>query len=240
MSDKKILNSEKIEDLLPEYQRAAVMGDIAAMRKMGDIYYFGLAGEKNYSKAIFWYSKAIDNNDTVSMNRLSNIYLEGKPSSKDIDKAVELLEKAAELGNNAAMNNLGLIYRESVYGKQDYKKAERWFKQSIDKGNDYALFNLGILYFDLDKTDKAFELIEKSIEKGNTKAMLFMGSVYYSGIKVAQDKKKAFHYFGLAAEKDDIEGLDSVAYMLERGDGVEENKAKAAFFRKRVRLLKGQ
>ncbi len=240
MSDKKVIDSTKIEDLLPEFQRAASMGDVLSMRKMGDIYYLGLAGEKNYARAVFWYEKATDNNDTVSMNRLANIYLEGKPSKKDVDKAIELLEKAASLENSAAMNNLGLIYRDDMYGKQDLNKAEKWFKKAIDRNNDYALFNLGVLYFDIDEIDRALNLIEQSIEKGNAKAMLFLGSAYYSGIKVEQDKKRAFHYFGLAAEKDDIEGLDSVAYMLEHGDGVEENKARAAFFRKRARFLKSK
>ncbi len=231
---------EEIDEILPELLRIAAMGDVGAMRKLGDIYYFGLTGDKNYSKAVFWYEKAANNNDTVSMNRLASIYLEGKPSQKDIDSAIELLKEAAELGNSAAMNNLGLIYRDDIYKRQDLGKAKKWLQKAIDKGNDYAVFNLGVLYFDLDNLDKAFDLIEQSIKKGNTKAMLFMGSIYYSGIKVEQDKKRAFHYFGMAAEKDDIEGLDSVAYMLEHGDGVEENKVKAAFFRKRVRLLKGK
>ena len=237
--DKKIIDSENIEDLMPVYLNSAAKGDVVAMRNLGDVFYLGIVGEKDYSKAVFWYSKAAENNDAVSINRLASIYLEGKPSQNDINKAEELLIKAAELGNSAAINNLGLLYREDVYGKQDIEKAKKWFEKAKDCGNEHALFNLGVLYFDLDRLDEGFDLIEQSIKKSSTKAMLFMGAIYYTGNKVDIDKKKAFHYFGLAAEKDDIDGLNSVAYMLEYGDGIEENKAKAAFFRKRVKQLKG-
>ncbi len=239
MSEKDRIDSTNIGDLIPVYLKAAEKGDVFAIRSLGDVFYLGLLGEKDYSKAVFWYSKAAESNDAVSMNRLASIYLEGKPSPKDINKAEELLKKAAELGNSGAMNNLGLLYREDAYGKQDIKKAEEWFVKAKEKGSDLALFHLGVLYFDLDRLDEGFDLIEQSIKKGNTKAMLFVGAIYYTGNKVEVDKKKAFHYFGLAAEEDDIDGLNSVAYMLEYGDGVEENKAKAAFFRKRVKQLKG-
>ena len=83
------------------------------------------------------------------------------------------------------------------------ERIER-YKKRAELGDAEAIFSLGCNYRDGDDSfpqddDKAFELFVRAGELGHAKAYNNIGHAYYNGRGVDIDKKKAKHYFKLAA-----------------------------------------
>jgi len=78
------------------------------------------------------------------------------------------------------------------------------YKKRIEADDPIAMYNLGSYYFDgsygfTQDYDKALELYRRSAELGYAGAYCSIGSAYYNGEGVEVDKKKAEHYYELAA-----------------------------------------
>ena len=69
------------------YDRAAKFGSLKALKKLGDIYYYGYGVKKDYSKALYYYEKAYDSGNTNVCRQLGNIYRFGYGVERNIDKA---------------------------------------------------------------------------------------------------------------------------------------------------------
>ena len=83
-------------------------------------------------------------------------------------------------------------------------------QKRVEVGDIHAIFTLGLKYRDGDDGfpqdyDKAFELFVRAGELGCAEAYCNVGVVYYNGRGVEIDKKKATHYFKLAAIGGNIE-----------------------------------
>ena len=78
------------------------------------------------------------------------------------------------------------------------------YKKRVEVGDANAMFNLGVCYYEglfgmPQNHDKALELWQKAGELGSADAYYNIGSVYHFGEGVEMDKKKADHYYELAA-----------------------------------------
>jgi len=98
----------------------------------------------------------------------------------------------------------------------DYEEVIKRTKKLMDKGNGLAFSNLGICYFDggmgLPKDyQKANELFLKAGELGCASGYYSLGNSYCVGKGVEVDKKKAIHYFELAAMMGSVEARHNVA-----------------------------
>ena len=111
------------------------------------------------------------------------------PSPKSIEEALERMKKRIEAGDAQAMNNLGNCYRDEQHGfPQNYGKALELYRRAGELGYAAAHLNIGYAYD----------------EFGN-------------GESVEVNKKKAVHYYELAA----IGGNNGARYNL----GIEEENA---------------
>ena len=89
------------------------------------------------------------------------------------------------------------------------------YKKRMNAGDPTATFNLGMYYreglYGLPQNyAKAFELLHRSAELGNADANGCIGNAYNNGEGMVVDKKKATHYFELAA----IGGSEVARYNL--------------------------
>ncbi|XP_020082481.1 ERAD-associated E3 ubiquitin-protein ligase component HRD3 isoform X3 [Ananas comosus] len=138
---------EEDEDFqITEYQ--AQRGNSAAMFKIGLLYYYGLRGlRRNHTKALHWFSKAVEKGDTRSMEFLGEIYARGAGVERNYTKAFEWLSRAAKQQYYSAYNGLGYLYVKG-YGveKKNLTKAREYFEIAAEQKEPGGHYNLGVLY----------------------------------------------------------------------------------------------
>ena len=76
---------------------------------LGECYYNGSCGEKNYEEAVKWYRKAAEQGDADAQKNLGDCYADGDGVEKNYKEAVKWYRKAAELGNDNAQIMLNRI-----------------------------------------------------------------------------------------------------------------------------------
>jgi len=163
-------NEERFIKILISKFKILIIGVIALLIQncdnLNSEYYCYLGYEQseegNYSKAIEYYSKAIEldsKNATAYINRgnVKFILDEDLAAISDYEKAIELDSMFFE-----AYNNLGnaKMYR---YGLDE---VENYFNKSIELNSNYsnAYFNRGLMYFGLGNLKNSIKDFEKCIQ----------------------------------------------------------------------------
>ena len=210
------------------YRRAAEMGDLEAMRSLGNCYYNGQGGlTKDTSKAVEWYRKAAEAGNARAMCDLGYCYYNGQGGlRKDETKTMEWYKKAAEAGNARAMCNLGVCYELGIGGlRKDEAKAVKWYKKAAEAGEATAMCYLGLCYeygqggLTTD-TSKAVEWYRKAAEAGNAGAMYNLGYCYYNGQGgLTKDTSKAVEWYQKAAEAGYATAMFNLGYAYAQGQG---------------------
>ncbi len=80
-------------------QEAAAAGDVDAQVAVGDAYFNGATGKRDYSAARRWYAMAAKQNNTHAARRLGEMYANGDGGPKDTKKAIELWTAAERAGD---------------------------------------------------------------------------------------------------------------------------------------------
>ena len=102
-----------------DYQ--AQKGSAPAMRRIGNLYYFGLRGvRRNNTKALYWLLKAAEKEEPEAMELLGEIYARGAGVEKNYTKAMEWLMRAAHQGHNSAYNGIGYMFVKGYGVKKNY------------------------------------------------------------------------------------------------------------------------
>jgi uncharacterized protein len=91
-------------------------------------YYYDI--EKDYIKAVEWYTKAAEQGNADAQNNLGNRYYNGEGVEKNYEKAVEWFTKAAEAGNTKALRNLRNYYHKQAAEDTKATKNEKICKQN--------------------------------------------------------------------------------------------------------------
>lgn len=99
-------------------------------------YFNGLGKEKNYKKAIEWYSKSSEQGSVDGMYGLIDIYTEVTQIDEINKKTIiEWCIKAAENGDSKAQFNLFLMYAIGYGVKCDSDYAMYWLRKAADQGH---------------------------------------------------------------------------------------------------------
>lgn len=157
---------------------------------VGNLYYFGLGVETDYSKALEYFSLAGDN--TRALYLIGYTYDIGKPGVPiDDTKAIEYYTRAADLGDNMAQNNLAKMYQDGEGTAVDLEKALKYYTLSANQGNKDALTSMGYLYE-----------MDLGVEKDYSKAINFYFQSAQKKDRVGQFNLGSFYLFGKGTEKD--------------------------------------
>ena len=164
-------------------------------------------------------NKLIDKGNAEAFNMLAGDYAEGRYGiPQDLQKANECYLKAGELGCAGAYYNLGNSYLVGRGVEIDRKKAIHYYELAAMIGHIKARHNLGCLeggneqranmlagdyaegrYGIPQDLQKANECYLKAGELGCAGAYYNLGNSYLVGRGVEIDRKKAIHYYELAA-----------------------------------------
>lgn len=146
---------DKSEEIKPEslYQRAAELGNTAAMWKIGSFH----INENNYDRAIndfnqliqdtpsktfYWYEKRAQTGNIDAIAILGHLYYDGIGVEENNDKAFELFSKAAKAGNVKGIVGLGSSHEFGHGTEKDMNKAFMYYSDAYKQGMEYLKLQL--------------------------------------------------------------------------------------------------
>ena len=94
------------DDAIDSFEKAAEMGYVEAMSKLGQMYYDGIGIGKDVSVAFGWFSKAAEKGDRNAMSQIAGMYKKGEGVKKDFDKAMYWYNEATNSGDETAKSQL--------------------------------------------------------------------------------------------------------------------------------------
>ncbi len=197
--DGKTFGARKIEadpaKAVEKFAKLAEQGVPAGLRTMGELHAAGLAGvEKNFPKALDYFSRAAQGNDATAQVVLAGYYDQGV----DLDPQDGRIDVAPNVA--AALDLYRLAARNEV---------------------PFALFKVGTFYEEGRSVDqdvqKAFVHYLQAAGGGFAPAMQKAGTCYLNGLGTPRDPVAAAGWFNRAASAGLPEGLLSLGMMAETG-----------------------
>lgn len=82
------------------WEKAADMGHIEAMLRLGYTYHDGVGVKKDCSIQLYWYEKAAEQGSISACHYIAQMYERGECIEKDLPLAIKWYEKAIELGDS--------------------------------------------------------------------------------------------------------------------------------------------
>ncbi len=174
--------------------------------------------KKDYSNAVKWYKKAVEQSYAAAQSNLGSKYREGKGVEKSYETAIKWYTKAAEQGNSQAQFNLGLMYDNGQGVKKSYKNAVKWYTKSAEQGKADAQINLGYMYENGQGVKKSYkkavELFTKSAKQGNVYAQVNLAWMYVKGKGVRRNYTLAYAWLNQASSSENKEGANEARKRL--------------------------
>ncbi|KAK9762036.1 hypothetical protein K7432_012600 [Basidiobolus ranarum] len=213
------------------FRKAAILGDTAAMYKLGMILLKGLLNQNpNPREAITWLKRAAANADMENPHALHELGLcyekDGIPSIiPDESYARELYTQAAQLGYAPAQFKLGCSYEYgTITCPVDPRRSIAWYTRAAEQGDPEAELALSGWYLTgadgiLKQSDtEAYLWARKAADKSQAKAEYAIG--YYSevGIGVRQDLEEAKKWYMCAAAQGNKRAMQRLSELKKLGN----------------------
>lgn len=164
------------EKAAPAFKRAAELGDIEGMCRLGQLYNTGKHVEKDQAKALELFRKCTDAGNTEAMWELGRMYEHGTGVSQDIPRALELYRKSASAGNLGGLCELARTYHSGIGVPKDYLKAAQLWYKAAKKGNAHSQYCLAHCFWHGQGVQvnyqAAFEWMEKAAMQDHESAKI--------------------------------------------------------------------
>ena len=201
------------------YRRAAALGDVAAMYKLGMVLSKGLLAQpRNVAEAVTWLKRAAERASTENPHALHELGTLYEPSNTDpavrgkiiADEAYarELFTQSATLGYKFSQFRLGQAYEYGHLGLAiDNRASISWYTKAAAQGEHQAELALSGWYLTgaegiLEHSDTEAYLWARKAAMGEgvlPKAWFAMGWFSESGIGCPVDVEEARRWYGRAA-----------------------------------------
>lgn len=207
------------------YKRAATEGnDAVAMYSAASLY----EGYENYSAAIEWYKKALDNYEDDDYEEAMLGLGRSYRSMSNYSEALKWLQKAANIGNAEAMNMLGLMYDNGEGVTKNETTALNWYQRAANAKMPIAMYNMAFVYERQQNYFSAIEWYKKALQYINDDEDFNFRLAYcYRQIK---DYINAFKYMETAANLGQVDAMNMLGLMYSNGEGVEKNSELAIYW----------
>ena len=214
------------------YRKAATLGDVSAMYKMGMILLNGLLNQqKNAREAISWLKHAAAKADEANPHALHQLGLcyekSGIPSViPDEAYARDLFLRAAQLGYVPSQFKMGHCYEHGeLQCPVDPHRSIAWYTRAAEQGDPDSELALSGWYLTgveglLRQSDtEAYLWARKAADQGFAKAEYAVG--YYSemGIGVRQDLEEARRWYMRAASQGNKSAMQRINEIKRLGTG---------------------
>ena len=153
--------------------------------------------------------------------------LQGSGLSHNNQTAIQLLQTSAQFGYFPAYTVLGYFYDTGTIVTSDPGQAADWYRKASDEGDPLGQWLLGRLYFtgtgvprDLTNAER---FLQQAAGQDDPIAEYLLGSIKLE----RQDYKTAADLFRKSAEQGLPQAQQQLGQMLERGQGIREDKLEA-------------
>jgi TPR repeat protein len=200
------------------YRRAAALGEVGAMYKLGMILLKGLLGQQqSVGEAVIWLNRAAERADEDHPHALHELAFlhEYPPRSagdkiiRDVGYALQLYEQGARLGYAKSQARLGKAFEHGEQSglpvPQDDRASIHWFSKAAAQGDPEAELALSGWYLTgsrgvLEPNDtEAYLWARKSAMKEYPKAEFAMGYFSEVGIGCPTNLEDAKRWYGRSA-----------------------------------------
>lgn len=176
------------------YERAARLGNVHAIFRLGVSHENGWGVEKNLTTAFTLYTAAS-----------TNAYEGAAEAARKIEVPARYWDLAFNGKDADAQYNLAMCYRAGNCGlTQNMEEAFKLFRMSADQGNPAALYEAARCYatgIGIEKNDTEMnKAVMVSAKKGYPAALYFVGELYQSGRSVEFNPTTAHAYYEKAVE----------------------------------------
>lgn len=128
-----------LADVWPLVEKSAKQGYPDAEYELGERYSDLLRGEKNESKAFYWYKKAADQGHIKAKVVIGhNYFFDSSTNKKNPELGLKLLKQAADQGDTEAMTLIGREYYYEHALPRDVDKAIYWLEKAIANENMHS------------------------------------------------------------------------------------------------------
>lgn len=209
------------------FAKAARLGHIAALYRLGMCYKNGDGIKQNYPTALRTLEGAAKGGHSGAMYEVFEMYMAGLGTERNVIKAVSLLKTAASAGNSRAQYRLGIALTEGTGVERNAVEAVKWLRRAASYKNTEALCALGAAYYSGNGVerdyDKAIGYFKMAAGLNHAPALLRLGCCYYNGTGVARDYSKAFEYFTTAANEGSAAACYNAGRCCENGEGTPQS-----------------
>lgn len=192
------------------YEKAAQLS-VHGMYNYGfELYWDDNATDDTKSKGIYWLTKAAEANYFDAMTVLIDAYYDGDRIPENYDKAIEYCNQLLKYNDDYYNFNANMYLGRIYYDKEDFDKAFKHLNDACE-------------YIDRQKQNKGFWEYRSG-------TYTLLGDCYYFGLGTSVNYVKAYGLYleELEHNKEDLYCIYSIAYMAQRGLGVQQNE-KLAF-----------
>ncbi|GBB89241.1 hypothetical protein RclHR1_15920003 [Rhizophagus clarus] len=195
----------------------AEKGDAASQHFIGNYYYVN----RDYNKAIEWYSKSSSGGNIKATYMLGNCYYDN-----DKKKAFELYLKSAKGGYNIASFMVGNCYHYGNGIIKDEYKAFKWYLKSAKKGYNYCQFIVSNYYNDgicvKKNEEKGFYWNRKAAINGYIYAQHKLANYYFDDT-FNKNERKALKWYLELSKKNSFDAISLVSKCYRDGIGTQRN-----------------
>ncbi|ODV84746.1 hypothetical protein CANARDRAFT_200100 [[Candida] arabinofermentans NRRL YB-2248] len=201
-------------------KRSSRGGCIEAQYLLGDLYSVGLFGKPDLQSSLFFFEIAGKSKHAESAYRAALCYKNGWGCFPDSRKVIRYFEIAALNNHPIAMMELGRYCFHGLMGMPDDNSTKRlgisWLKRATEVASDLSCsspYELGLIFLNgfkdivIKDTAYAIKLFFKAANLGHSKSASLLGRIYETGEIVEFNPELSIHFYNMAAELGDPEGM---------------------------------
>jgi len=199
---------------------------------LGGLYENGQGVEKDYSKALFWYDKAVSSGDAAAYNKLGFFHERGMGVPADEAKALEFYKRGAEAGVAVSMYNVAQMHDSGKgMAAPDQPEAARWLYKAANTGMGRAQLELANRYLSgnglMEDKIAAAAWLERASQSGYPQAQLRFAQLLEGGDGIPRSMLGAARWYQSAARAGLPEAMFRLGQLYEQGIGTAPNPMKA-------------
>lgn len=171
-------------------KRAADMGNVGGLYRLGVCYAKGIGVEKEREKAIKYFELDAMKS-SIYQYELGMAYMKGLEGLRmDMAEALKWLEMAATNGVLRAQYELGKRYTKGSNLKKNMAEALKWLEMAANNGELRAQVDLYKYYDGETMYDKALIYIQMAVDQKDKESYKILGKYYLCGYGVEMDFDK--------------------------------------------------
>jgi TPR repeat protein len=191
-------DQEAIDKMLMHYKAAHEAGIATAALNLGNLYYEGALGEKDYQSAYTYFEAAANDGDIRARKRLAEMHERGEGVPVTYREAAYHYRLAAIGGDTDSLARLCTFYIQGKGVSQDYDRASMWLSMLAQRGRSGALVTLGDLMLRREQHAEALKFFKRLIGTRNDYLMGAgydrLSRMYAGGLGVKADAGRSQNY----------------------------------------------